>query len=121
MATVPTTSIADRKPSEVLEAGQRLQNALAHTHLHIVDAQKQFDTRTTSTDESIKLSLTWDNNGGLVDPAAVNLDLTAQLVSGFDAYIYLRAHRVFDDRHSFANSSSSTWSRRRRTSTLRSS
>lgn len=74
-------SDATKKPTAALEAAQHLQDALTKADLHVVDSQKQFDIRTTSTDDSIKLPLAFGESGGLVDPATVSLDLTAQLVS----------------------------------------
>jgi hypothetical protein len=71
----------------ILETAQRLQETLANAELNIVDAQQQFDIRTTTTDEAIKLPLTFGDSGGLVDPASVSLDLTAQLVCSLYAQI----------------------------------
>ena len=69
------------KPStSILDNAQRLQDTLAKAELNIVDAQQQFDSRTTTTDETIRLPLTFGDSGGLVDPASISLDLTAQLV-----------------------------------------
>ena len=64
-----------------LEQAQKLQLALNNAKLHIIDAQTQFDTRTTTDDESMKLPLTFADSGGLVDPLSVSADLKAQLVS----------------------------------------
>ena len=69
------------KPTAALETAQKLQETLNKSELHIVDSQKQFDIRTTSADENIRLPLAFGEGGGLVDPASVSLDLTAQLVS----------------------------------------
>lgn len=70
----------DKKTTAVLEVAQRLQDTLAKADLNIVEAQKQFDIRTTTTNENIKLPLAFAENGGLVDPASIPLDLTSQLV-----------------------------------------
>ena len=77
---MPERTSLDKKTTAILETAQRLQETLSKAELNIVDSQKQFDTRTTTTDESIKLPLAFGESGGLVDPASIPLDLTAQLV-----------------------------------------
>ena len=74
-------SASSSKATTDLEAAQSLQERLAKAELNIVEAQQQFDIRTTTTDESVRLPLTFEDSGGLVDPASVSLDVTAQLVS----------------------------------------
>lgn len=70
----------DKKPTAALETAQKLQAALNKSELHVVDSQRQFDARTTATDEAVRLPLAFGESGGLVDPASISLDLTAQLV-----------------------------------------
>lgn len=79
----------DKKTTMVLETAQRAQETLSKAELNIVDSQKQFDIRTTTTDESIKLPLAFGEGGGLVDPASISLDLTAQLVGSLHSVILL--------------------------------
>ncbi|KIP06335.1 hypothetical protein PHLGIDRAFT_107068 [Phlebiopsis gigantea 11061_1 CR5-6] len=69
----------DKKPTAALETAQKLQAALNKSELHVVDSQRQFDARTTATDEAVRLPLAFGESGGLVDPASISLDLTAQL------------------------------------------
>lgn len=71
---------ADKKPTAALETAQKLQEALNKSELHLVDSQKQFDVRTTTTDEAVRLPLAFGESGGLVDPASISLDLAAQMV-----------------------------------------
>lgn len=79
--TMSDSTSTDKKPNAALDTAQRIQEAFGKSELYIVDSQKQFDARTTTTDESIRLPLAFGESGGLVDPASVSLDLTAQLVS----------------------------------------
>ncbi|PSR70751.1 hypothetical protein PHLCEN_2v13371 [Hermanssonia centrifuga] len=61
-------------------SAQEIQKTLSSAHLHIVDAQSQFDERTSSADDSLRLPLAFTSDTkGLVDPATVSLDVSAQL------------------------------------------
>lgn len=64
-----------------LDDAQKLQSTLDSARLHIVDSQTRFDARTTTTDESLKLPLTFADSGVLVDPASIGAEVKAQLVS----------------------------------------
>ena len=70
----------DAHPTDHLEAAQKLQNQLINARLHVVDAQQQFDARTATDDQSVKLPLTFADSGGLVDPTSVTADVKSQLV-----------------------------------------
>lgn len=72
---------SEPKLNKSLEDAQRLQAALQNAKLHIVESQKQFDERTTTEDDTLKLPLTFADSGGLVDPVSVSADVKAQLVS----------------------------------------
>ncbi|KAI0087446.1 hypothetical protein BDY19DRAFT_955811 [Irpex rosettiformis] len=62
-----------------LEDARKLHDILNNSKLYIVDSQKQFDTRTTTKDEGIKLPHPFVDGGGLVDPVTVSADVKAQL------------------------------------------
>ncbi|KAI0346362.1 hypothetical protein BDW22DRAFT_1352418 [Trametopsis cervina] len=62
-----------------LDDAQKLQSTLDSARLHIVDSQTRFDARTTTTDESLKLPLTFADSGVLVDPASIGAEVKAQL------------------------------------------
>ena len=64
-----------------LEKAQKIQQALANVKLFIANAQKDFDERTSTTDDNLRLPLAFDDGGGLIDPATLSLDVAAQLVS----------------------------------------
>lgn len=72
--------VSDTNLNKSLEDARKLQAALNSANLYIAESQKQFDTRTTTEDETIRIPLTFADGGGLVDPVAVSADVKAQLV-----------------------------------------
>ena len=79
-----------------LEKAQKIQQLLANAKLNIVSAQKEFDERTSITDDDLKLPLAFEDNGGLIDPASISLDVAAQLVLRHSLFIfYPRSSHLF--------------------------
>ncbi|KAF7798486.1 hypothetical protein EIP86_009707 [Pleurotus ostreatoroseus] len=62
-----------------LEKAQAIQQAFNNAQLNIVNSQKEFDSRTSTTDDTLKLPLAFDDGGGLIDPASISMDVAAQL------------------------------------------
>ena len=71
-----------------LEKAQAIQQAFNNAQLNIVSSQKEFDSRTSTTDDTLKLPLAFDDGGGLIDPASISMDVAAQLVSAISVVVY---------------------------------
>ena len=110
---------SDINLNKSLEDARKLQATLDAAKLYIVESQKQFDSRTTTEDETIRIPLAFADGSGLVDPVAVSADVKAQLVSTNS--LLFRQLLTLLDRLSFVNSNSNISSRRPRISILRSS
>ena len=72
---------SDINLNKSLEDARKLQATLDAAKLYIVESQKQFDSSTTTEDETIRIPLTFADGSGLVDPVAVSADVKAQLVN----------------------------------------
>ena len=66
-----------------VERARKLQASLDSANLNLVNSRQLFDTRAASEDVGLSLALSSGENAGLVDPAMVSSDLSAQLV-GYD-------------------------------------
>ncbi|KAJ3558282.1 hypothetical protein NM688_g1016 [Phlebia brevispora] len=62
-----------------LEKAQQIQQIFNNAKLNIVNSQKEFDARTTTTDDNLRLPLSLEDGGGLVDPAMISVEVAAQL------------------------------------------
>ena len=63
-----------------VERARKLQASLDSANLNLVNSRQLFDTRAASEDVGLSLTLSSGENAGLVDPAMVSSDLSAQLV-----------------------------------------
>ncbi len=73
-----------------LEKAQAIQQAFNNAPLHIINAKKEFDSRTSTTDDNLRLPLAFDDSGGLIDPASISMDVAAQLVNRMYCYVLIR-------------------------------